>query len=120
MGPKKDKGKQKLIDEFIPPKESPKRVASGQPRETSPVKKRSPSPAKAGHSDPKNEDTEKGKQDSKKQSILDAIEILINNEGAKTRNEFKECLMPLVVKIEQLSESVEDIKNELKSRKKDE
>jgi hypothetical protein len=46
MAPKKDKGKQKLIDEFIPPIEARKRNSSEQPRETSPSKKRSPSPEK--------------------------------------------------------------------------
>ena len=46
MGPRKDKGMEKLIDEFIPPREARKRNSLEQPRETSPSKKRSPSPEK--------------------------------------------------------------------------
>jgi hypothetical protein len=132
MPPKTDKGKNKLVN---PPKESPKRPASGQPRATSPSKKRTPSPEKAGPSSSnhsggkvptsglKTHDTEKGSQDSKRQSTLDAIKMLHSsfiNENAITRNELKECFRAMAQDLLKLSESVEDIKKEIKSFKKDE
>ena len=97
MGPKKDKGKNKMT---IPPKESPKRPASGQPRETSPSKKRSPSPKKDGAG---------SNLTKKKVTLEEAFKMLqdtIESEHVKTRNALRDSGNQIIDLLEILGEEL--------------